>query len=261
MKQRFVIMRHGETEANATGRIQGSKNDFLSSLTDLGRSQAASAGRLVFGSNENDSSKDALIVDYVYISPLTRAKETLDCMRLSSIPGRIPETEIVHADLTGIPLHSWEGQNITDLAKRNAALYQAWVQGDADIFVIDGKRPVSEVWQRAKRLWRDLLRSRYDTAIDDTERLQEEANDGRIDKDEICTLLVCHGTLSQALLCTAFGWNEKYFRVYDFPNAGMVEVLWEHRGERGAPTATCWRWRHPKLSEWHYQQSSVTNLS
>lgn len=238
-KQRFLIMRHGETEANATGRIQGS-TDLSSSLTERGRSQAASAGRMVFGLNQdsennvNDNSSRVVVVDQVYISPLTRAKETLDCMRSSSIAGTIPTKEIVHADLTGIPLYSWEGQNVTELSERYVALFRAWVQGDANAFVIDGKRPVSEVWQRAKRLWKDLLLS--------------SGNDGRNEKDEICTLLVCHGTLSQALLCTSFGWNEQYFRVYDFPNAGMAEVLWE----TGASKATCWRWRHPKPSEWHY---------
>jgi probable phosphoglycerate mutase len=245
MKHRFFIMRHGETEANATGRIQGS-TDLSSSLTERGRSQAASAGSLVFDSNDGDSSR--VVVDQVYISPLTRAKETLECMRLSSSPGSIPANETVHPDLTGIPLYSWEGRNVTELSERNVMLFRAWTQGDANAFVIDGKRPISEVWQRAKRLWKDLLRSCGNDVFDDTRQANEDSSDSRNDKDETCTLLVCHGTLSQALLCTSFGWDEKYFRVYDFPNAGMVEVLWE----RGASKATCWRWRHPKLGEWHY---------
>lgn len=232
-------MRHGETKANASGRIQGS-TDWSSSLTAKGRTQAAEVGAMVFGSSCCSTAAEqpppqaitinTTTIDHVYISPLTRAKETLSNLRQHSRAGSIPQQETVLKQLTGIQLYSWEGQNVADLKEQDPDTFRAWVEGDALHLSIAGRRPVTEVWQRAVRVW-GLLRS-----------LEEEEEE----KEETSTLLVCHGTLSQALLCTSFGWDETYFRKHDFPNCGMVEVLWK----TGETHAMCWRWRYPTPSEW-----------
>lgn len=97
--QRFYILRHGETEANACGRIQGS-TDLSSSLTECGRAQAASVGAVL----HEEHKKNGVIIDKVYRSPLTRAGETLSIIRRHA--PMVPQTETVHPDLTGINLYA-----------------------------------------------------------------------------------------------------------------------------------------------------------
>jgi broad specificity phosphatase PhoE len=251
-EQRFLIMRHGETEANATGRIQGSTNTS-SNLTEMGKQQAIDAGnRLAKMIMENDHrNRHQIIIHHVYISPLSRARETLEYLRggasMSGGGGEgciIPEDDedavTVNPDLTGIPLYDWEGQSIDELRERDPDVYRAWIQGDAQSFHIAGHAPVSEVWERAARLWPTVLRTRTNKHNDDT-------------LPTSTTLIVCHGTLSQALLATAFGWDESVFRKHDFPNAGMVELIWR----TDEPRARCWRWLYPQLTEWIYPESGA----
>ncbi len=63
MKTRFILVRHGQSEANFK-RICAGQSDFP--LTDLGRSQADAAGEVL---------KD-MQIDFIYASDLSRAYET-----------------------------------------------------------------------------------------------------------------------------------------------------------------------------------------
>jgi broad specificity phosphatase PhoE len=146
---------------------------------------------------------------------------------------------VVHPELTGIPLYDWEGQNIRDLQEQDPDVYRAWIEGDAQKFRIAGHSPVSEVWERAAQLWPTVLRCPTEDAKNDDDSLAKT------------TLIVCHGTLSQALLATAFGWDESVFRKYDFPNAGLVELIWRVQDSH----AYCWRWLYPQFTEWIYPES------
>jgi len=64
--------------------------------------------------------------------------------------------------------------------------------------------------------------------------------------DEGATLVVCHGSLGQALLCTALGLDATAWRRHPFPNCGMAEIDWP----ADAPRATRWRWRLPEEGCW-----------
>jgi broad specificity phosphatase PhoE len=64
----FYFVRHGRTEWNAIGRMQGQLN---SSLDDCGRQQAETHGRLLA----------TLGIEAIYASPLDRARETVDLVR------------------------------------------------------------------------------------------------------------------------------------------------------------------------------------
>ena len=63
---RWLLLRHGQTDFNADGRVQGSSD--IARLSDEGRRQAASVGAFLA----------TLHIDKVYVSPLARAQETLD---------------------------------------------------------------------------------------------------------------------------------------------------------------------------------------
>uniref|UniRef100_A0A7S4I552 Phosphoglycerate mutase n=1 Tax=Odontella aurita TaxID=265563 RepID=A0A7S4I552_9STRA len=228
---RYFILRHGETDANASGRIQGSA-DF-SRLTERGQSQAARVGSVVFGGSDGEGSIDGPI-RHVYASPLTRAQETLQIIREHADPSLIPgEGEIVLDELREIDLYDWEGRHTSEIEENDPEAYAAWTMGDAHGMEVSGCKPIVEMWARAGRVW-EIIRSANAVA-------------GRTDSDEnpSSTLLVCHGTLGQGLLSSALGLDETHFRRHDFPNCGMAEIVWYHDEE----IARNWRWHHPSRSE------------
>lgn len=170
----------------------------------------------------------------IYVSPLTRARETLSAVRRSAPEGVLPpaDDETVLGNLREIDFYSWENRRKEDLMADYPEEYAAWkAGGDPDGLVVDGRLPLRETWERAGEVW-DEIRSLSRAAAS-----REEHEDG--------TLLVCHGTLGQALLGSAFGLDATSFRRYDFPNCGMAEILWRD----GDGSAMAWRWQHPTPTE------------
>lgn len=221
------MVRHGETDANAAGVIQGSA-DF-SRLTDRGRLQAGQVGKVVAGLGPMDA---------VFVSPLTRTTDTLSLMRNEA---QLPQ-ESVWFDLRELDLHEWESRDKDDLKAADAAAWEAWEDGNSFDFVVSGHRPLVDVWDRAASVW---------------QRLRESEHHNQATGESSATLLVCHGTLGQALLNTALGRDARYFRDIPFPNCGLVEIEWP----TGSPTARSWRWHNPELShrwsllEWEMEKS------
>lgn len=215
---RYFVLRHGETDANAAGIIQGSA-DF-SRLTVQGRQQAGEVSKVV----DNLGRMDA-----VYVSPLARARDTLSRVRQQATD--LPEETVWH-DLRELDLHEWEGRNKIDLQTTDAVAWKAWEEGNSFEFDVSGKKPLVDVWDRADAVWKKL-------------RLKSDSPGRK-------TLLVCHATLGQALLNTALGRDASFFRDIRFPNCGLVEIEWEV----DSPKASWWRWHHPEpsdrlvLSEW-----------
>ena len=230
---RYFILRHGETDANASGRIQGSSD--ISRLTDRGKQQAAHTAvtaldRLYHYNNQ----ASAAVIHQIYVSPLTRAQETLSILRQHATPGRLPTKETVMGELHEIDLYEWEGKHKTDLQMDDAAAFEAWTKGDAHAFEVSGRKPILETWDRADLIWKKL-------------RLQQQQHNAQKNNNNN-TLMVCHGTLGQALLCTAFQWDPTHFRKHEFPNCGLVEILWRPEHD----VATGWRWHHPEPTELFY---------
>ncbi|WP_328343804.1 histidine phosphatase family protein [Micromonospora sp. NBC_00421] len=111
---RLIVWRHGNTDWNATGRVQG-QTDVP--LNDLGRDQARVAAPLLA----------ALRPDVVVASDLRRAADTAAAL----------------AQLTGHPVRSdarlrerhfgqWQGLALTDAADRFPGEYARWRAGDPD---------------------------------------------------------------------------------------------------------------------------------
>ena len=114
LPHRLILIRHGETDWNREGRLQGSQD---SPLNALGRTQAAeAAGRL------RELAPDFAGLDYV-VSPMQRARETM------AIIGRelgLPETAAhVEVSLRELTFGSWEGMTWRELRKSARELAQA----------------------------------------------------------------------------------------------------------------------------------------
>ena len=228
----FYVVRHGETDANAADIIQGSCD--ISRLTPKGQSQASAIGSML------GVMPHLKPISQIYVSPLTRARDTLRLLRQSAPPTAIvtpPEQDIVLSSLREIDFYSWEYRTKDNLQRKHPIEYAAWKQGDPDGLVVDGKRPLRETWDRAQSVWKEIRSSRSSSANQDT-----------------AILLVCHGTLGQALLGSAFGLDATIFRRNPFPNCGMAEIVWPE----DEAFATSWKWQYPTPTEFGCLRDQLT---
>ena len=213
--QTYFILRHGETDHNAAGIIQGSSDS--SQLTALGISQAQAAGAAMAALDVS--------IDRVFVSPLRRARQTLETLTRAAEPALVLPTAQVVPALREVDLHSWEGQQKAKLKAEDPEMYAAWKAAPLD-FAVDGQLPVVDLWDRCGAAW---------------EEIRKGSNHGGT------TLLVCHNACGQALLSTALGLDCTHFREHEFQNCGLLELEWELRAKHAAR----WRWRLPVQSEWH----------
>ncbi|WP_371347323.1 histidine phosphatase family protein [Ancylobacter sp. IITR112] len=108
MTRRIFLVRHGETDWNLAGRLQGT-NDIP--LNDLGREQAAETARVV-----ERLSGGARHLDFV-ASPLSRAAQTMAILRAEL--GLSPDAFRRDARLREISFGRWEGSTWPELRRRD----------------------------------------------------------------------------------------------------------------------------------------------
>lgn len=97
----IIIIRHGETEWNKTGRFQGHSDVPLSAE---GRTQAAALGKNLIVDH----------VDAIYASDLTRAMETA-----APLAARFGLPVISDPQLRELNFGAWEGRNFNDVNAEN----------------------------------------------------------------------------------------------------------------------------------------------
>lgn len=114
----IILIRHGQTEWNVKGQLQGSKN---SALTDLGKRQADNiAGKVC-----------ALVKDYdfkVIVSPLGRAIQTAEI--ITSALGVSVDMTIVDPLLREQAFGFWEGMTYEEIKTRYPDQWES-LQGDS----------------------------------------------------------------------------------------------------------------------------------
>ncbi|OYW60454.1 MAG: phosphoglycerate mutase [Rhizobiales bacterium 17-65-6] len=104
---RLFLVRHGETDWNIAGRLQGRRDIPLNSL---GRIQAAEVGRVL-----GQMVADVRALTYVS-SPLSRAVETMRILRTAL---DLPVSDFRQdADLRELSFGRWEGSTWPDLRRR-----------------------------------------------------------------------------------------------------------------------------------------------
>lgn len=104
----LLILRHGETEWNLAGRIQGAED---SPLTAKGRAQAAAQGRILaqFGVRDWD----------IWASPQPRALTTVQI----ALPARAADIQ-TDARLVEIRMGDWTGARRLDIAAAHPYLFE-----------------------------------------------------------------------------------------------------------------------------------------
>jgi broad specificity phosphatase PhoE len=104
----IYYIRHGETEWNADGRLQGAQD---TALNDLGRRQAAQAGRILGDLLRRDG-RDKAQIPFVS-SPLLRARATMELVRGAlQLPPRNYATD---DRLREIGYGRWEGFTLAEI--------------------------------------------------------------------------------------------------------------------------------------------------
>lgn len=114
----LYYVRHGETDLNRQGRLQGRRDTVLNAH---GRRQAAECGVLLGDLFARDRKQAQ---DFKYISsPLKRARETMKILRTTL--GLKAHDYEVDARLIEIAYGEWEGLTLQEIEARNASVLSA----------------------------------------------------------------------------------------------------------------------------------------
>jgi len=108
----ILLVRHGETDWNAEGRIQGQTN---SSLNERGREQARTLAEQLAGEQ----------IDAVYSSDLDRARETAEILAL-----RLDLPVVLDPALRERNFGSWEGRTVAELEELWPGAWERWRDGN-----------------------------------------------------------------------------------------------------------------------------------
>lgn len=242
---RVLLLRHGQTNANAAGIVQGSSD--RSRLTASGQRQAADVASFLARQEHNTKwlrmPPDASVI---YCSPLTRARETLEIILQQQEATCCSNSVTTLSNLREIDFYDWENRDKDFLQDNFPKSWQAWKLGNPhELIVYENATtvhyPLLELWQRADAVWDEILTG--------TDFLPNNHKGKTI-------LIVAHGSLGQALLGTAMGWDATFFRKHEFPNCGMVEIQWDISEQidrdseaTARPLASRWRWKWPVEEE------------
>lgn len=115
-RNRLYFIRHGETDWNVEGRLQGQRDI---PLNGRGRDQAAAVGRKL---RDMLAADDLRNTDF-FASPLTRTRETMTLLRTAM--GLPPEPFAMDDRLKELTFGQWEGQTWKDIRQRAPAMKQA----------------------------------------------------------------------------------------------------------------------------------------
>jgi len=114
----LYYVRHGETDFNRQGRLQGRRDTVLNAH---GRQQAAECGVLLHDLFARDHRRPQ---DFKYVaSPLKRARETMEIVRATL--GLQPHDYEVDARLIEIAYGEWEGLTLQEIETQNASVLSA----------------------------------------------------------------------------------------------------------------------------------------
>ena len=131
-----MLLRHGESEGNAQGRMQGRRDYPLSAL---GREQAARAAAFIAASG--------LQLNAVYSSPLKRAFETASIVA----QGGVRPEAVIDEDLPEIGAGSLEGMNETEIREAQPEFMHRPLHETGD-FASYGGESYADVQARLTRL-------------------------------------------------------------------------------------------------------------
>lgn len=180
----IYIARHGETEYNRRGRLQGRGIDIP--LNKTGRLQAKAIA---------DALKDAAI-DHIISSSLMRAMETAEIiawslrMQYNSYP-----------ELDEMNFGRFEGRSTTEIEQELDHIHQTWREGNTEMAMEEGESPAGVLKRVLPRL-HSVLEKHRDTTI----------------------LFVLHGRLIRILLSELLGYGLSEMHRIEHSNGALYHL-------------------------------------
>lgn len=181
---RLMLIRHGETNSNADGLVQG-RLDVP--LNELGQRQAMALARAL--------AKEPL--DHVVSSPLRRARDT--AAAIAAVHGLTP---VVDDALAEMDLGELEGLSGAEMRARYPDFLRAWAGPNGATLPMPGGESLTQVQERA---WAAV------------ERLREQWPEGVV-------AAVTHNFVLAALVCRAIGLPLADFRRFRHSIAGRTVI-------------------------------------
>ncbi len=198
-EQEIILIRHGQSTANATGVWQG-QLDY--SLSEEGRRQAAAAGRALRGAN----------ICGIYASPLSRAFETAEIVaRETGFSGQV----VPLPDLTERGGGTLEGLTWEEQEARNPEFVRKFLA-----------LPEEERWTVAGAETDEEILGRFKRALSEI-RARHRENEGPL-------IIVSHGGIMRAFLRDLYG-PEVLPGHERAPNCSFTRLLWNLSVPHAAP--------------------------
>lgn len=186
---RVILIRHGATDWNETGRYQGHTDVALS---DLGRRQAECLGRRL----EHEP------ITHAYSSDLSRARETAEiALGRHSIPLE------VHSTLREACFGAWEGLRYDEVGARYPREWAAWVQNPAHARPPGGGESLADLRERIVSAYREIVgppTTQPNATAERRDWFGYRAGGAPAGHDGPTVLVVTHGGPVRALLTHVF---------------------------------------------------------
>jgi probable phosphoglycerate mutase len=189
---RIILVRHGETDWNQEGRVQGSGSDR--ELTETGKQQAESIGLKLRQER----------IQAIYSSPLRRALDTAQVIaRHHQVEVQIEPSlnEIYAGELEGIPIKKL-GSYLSELVARE--------QGDESVSKLYGGERLAAVQQRA---WSTI------------QRLADKHSDGAI-------VVVSHYFVILSIICSMLNMPPSEMGRLKLDVGSISTIVFSERGIR-----------------------------
>ena len=186
--RRVFVVRHGETDYNRNGKLQG--RGINAPLNELGREQARAVAEYF---------KDTEL-DYMATSSLLRAKQT--AKPLAEMKKIEPET---FPELDEIDFGIYEGEHAEGLGEKLTSIHKKWRNGDLEHAAPEGEHP-KEVFGRADGKIAEILSNTVHNTL----------------------LFVVHGRLIRILMSEWLGLGLHRMDDVEHANGAIYEMLWEN---------------------------------
>lgn len=184
MKTEIYLVRHGETEWNKEGKFQG--------CTDIHLSQEGILQAELLKKVLNNH------FDYIYTSPLSRAKQTAEilCQDSNTVKPAIIE------DLREINFGAWEGLTINQIREQYPVSYQAWRTDEIHGNLVGGDLTLRSASDRAKAAILNLAEKHAGKKI----------------------VFVAHGGILKAALIGIFDWKMTMYHRFFLGNTSVSRI-------------------------------------
>ncbi|AFG38779.1 histidine phosphatase family protein [Spirochaeta africana] len=183
---RVYFIRHGESEGNSQGILQG-RQDYP--LSELGREQCRAAATYLADRG----------IEHVLTSPLLRARETADIIASAAgLPQPVDNGNLVELD-TGL----FTGMTIREIEREYPAEWSAFHRDSWE--AVPDAESIASLWGRAISVWNEII---------------ETANQGPRH-----ILAVTHGGLLQWIIKTSLGARPQWLPLMSTANCGIFEFL------------------------------------